>query len=178
MHRFASIILLQQLQTEPSINRRTGLLCPVLSPGALAFITRVLEPVWAPVSAAIKPCGLSLKRFQDRCGPEHILVLREVIGFKPYVPEWFGGLTAALDETEDQNVVLRKWVWKLALCVQDPPDMNANSLLIPATISSGFHTTEVLPWANTHVCPDTLPTGTHQPGYALAWTALAIPGGQ
>lgn len=36
-------------------------------------------------------------------GPEHVLVLREVIGFKPYVSKWFGGLTAALDETGEHQ---------------------------------------------------------------------------
>lgn len=67
--------------------------------------------MWAPHEG--QSCGdgcvksLCGRKYMSWCGwssigPERILALREVIGFKPYIPEWFGGLTAAVHETDEQ----------------------------------------------------------------------------
>lgn len=62
----------------------------------------------------------------------------------------------------------------MALCVQDPPNRNANALLIPATIGSGVHTTKALPWANTHVCLRTCcPWGATS--LAVPWCGQTLP---
>jgi len=70
----------------------------------------------------------------------------------------------------------------MALCVQDPPNRNADAPLIPATVASGVHTTEALALGECwcvplHMWPCTC-VGTHQPRRALAWADLAIPGEQ
>lgn len=60
---------------------------------------------------------------------------------------------------------------------QDPPNRDANTPLIPATMGSEVHTTEMLPWANPHVCPCThCLWGATSPGRALAWADLGLLG--